>query len=120
MATSTNLPGDFNNDCVVDLADYTIWANNLGGSSSVLNGNGTGAATVVQEDYELWRANFGKRCPKEDPTRCQGEWKVISISDGACADIDCVQEEALGACCIDGECYDNWTEAECLESDGRL
>ena len=28
--------------------------------SSVLNGNGTGAATVIDADYELWKEHFGK------------------------------------------------------------
>ena len=119
MATSTNLPGDFNNDCVVDLADYTIWADNLEGDSSVLNGNGTGAATVVQEDYELWLANFGQKCSENDPTYCQGEWKLISINDGTCADVECQEEEILGSCCVDEECYENWTETTCLDANGR-
>lgn len=51
--------GDYNNDGVVNAADYTVWRDNLGQDSSALNGNGTGAATVVQADYALWRQNFG-------------------------------------------------------------
>jgi hypothetical protein len=51
--------GDFNGSGIVDAADYTIFRDNLGGDSSVLNGNGSGAATVVQADYDLWKANFG-------------------------------------------------------------
>ncbi len=38
--------GDFNNDGVVNLADYSVWRNNLG------SGLGT-------EAYDLWKANFG-------------------------------------------------------------
>ena len=53
------LPGDFNNDGVVDAADYTVYRDNLGGSSSALNGNGSGSPTVVQADYSLWRSQFG-------------------------------------------------------------
>ena len=60
--TVARCPGDFNADGAVDAADYTIWNNNLGGSSSVLNGNGTGAATVVLGDYWLWKKNFGNTC----------------------------------------------------------
>ena len=119
MATSTNLPGDFNNDCVVDLADYTIWRDNLGLSSSALNGNGTGEVIVVPDDYNLWLSNFGAKCPKEDPTSCEGEWKVVSISDGTCADIDCVEEVALGACCVDDDCHDDWTKTDCSNVGGR-
>ena len=53
------LPGDYNNNDVVDAADFTIYQDNLGGNSSVLNDNGSGAATVVQADYQLWKDNFG-------------------------------------------------------------
>lgn len=55
----TGLDGDFNDDGIVDAADYTVWRDNLGGNSSALNGNGSGAATVVQADYDLWKTNFG-------------------------------------------------------------
>ena len=54
------LDGDFNYDGIVDAADYTVWRNNLGLASSALNGNGSGAATVVQADYLLWKTNFGE------------------------------------------------------------
>jgi len=50
--------GDFNYDGTVDAADYTVWQDNLGLSSSALNGNGSGSATVVQADYLLWKTNF--------------------------------------------------------------
>jgi len=50
--------GDFNYDGVVDAADYTLWQDNLGLAASALNGNGSGAATVVQADYLLWKTNF--------------------------------------------------------------
>ena len=50
--------GDYNGDDVFDAADYTLWQDNLGLSASALNGNGSGAATVVQADYLLWKTNF--------------------------------------------------------------
>lgn len=56
------LQGDFNGDGVVNLADYTVWRDNLG-SSFDLNGNGDesdGSAGVVDAaDYTLWKDNFG-------------------------------------------------------------
>ena len=58
-AVAVGLAGDYNDDGAVDAADYTIFRDNLGGNSSVLNGNGSGAATVVQADYNLWKQNFG-------------------------------------------------------------
>ena len=50
--------GDFNYDGTVDAADFTVWQDNLGLDSSALNGNGSGATTVVHADYLLWKTNF--------------------------------------------------------------
>lgn len=44
---STTLPGDFNNDGIVDAADYTVWRDGLG-------------TLYTQADYDDWRANFGQ------------------------------------------------------------
>ena len=58
------LPGDYNDNGIVDAADYTVWRNNLG-SDFDLSGNGnedgTSAGVVDQADYETWKANFGER-----------------------------------------------------------
>jgi hypothetical protein len=59
MVISDGLDGDFDGNDIVDARDYTVWRDNLGGDSSVLNGNGSGAATVVPGDYEIWKTNFG-------------------------------------------------------------
>lgn len=60
------LPGDFNGDGRVDLADYTVWRDNLGGSSD-LSGNGdeTGLSSGVvdADDYALWRTHYGASAP---------------------------------------------------------
>jgi len=57
------LAGDYNNDGIVDAADYTVWRDNLGNDSTALNGNGneTGMSLgiVDQADYAVWKANFG-------------------------------------------------------------
>lgn len=53
------LPGDFNGDLFVDVADYTVWRDNFG-SSFDLNGNGVGDGTVDELDYDLWRSNLGR------------------------------------------------------------
>jgi len=53
------LPGDFNNDGKVDAADYTVWRDNLGGSSSALNGMVRRQRLLFQADYDLWKTNFG-------------------------------------------------------------
>ena len=51
--------GDFNQDGIVDAADYTVWRDNLNGDAAVLNGNGSGGPTVTSADYDLWVTNYG-------------------------------------------------------------
>ncbi|TWT43117.1 G8 domain-containing protein [Botrimarina hoheduenensis] len=51
--------GDFNNDGVVDAADYTVWRDNLGASNeNAIAGNGDGGG-ITDADRLLWAANFG-------------------------------------------------------------
>lgn len=57
------LAGDYNDDGIVNIADYTVWRDNLGGDSAALNGNGTGADTVTAGDYGLWKDKFGAEAP---------------------------------------------------------
>ena len=52
--------GDYNMDGHVDAADYTVWEDNLNLTAAALQGNGSGAATVVQADYQLWKTHFGE------------------------------------------------------------
>lgn len=56
---AVGLAGDFNNDGIVDAADYTVWRDNLGGDESTLGGNGDGVGVVDNDDYALWAANYG-------------------------------------------------------------
>ncbi|MCO6048164.1 LamG domain-containing protein [Aeoliella sp. ICT_H6.2] len=53
-------PGDYNGDGVVNLADYTVWRNNLGAADESAfapnTGNGNG---VDATDYQAWKDNFG-------------------------------------------------------------
>ncbi len=58
-----NLDGDFNNDGIVDAADYLVWRNNLGAGEWLLNGNGDGSGTIDVADYDLWKVNFGNTAP---------------------------------------------------------
>ncbi|MEX2306047.1 MAG: SGNH/GDSL hydrolase family protein [Pirellulales bacterium] len=41
------LPGDFNDDNIVDASDYVVWRKGLG-------------TTYTQTDYDVWRAHFGE------------------------------------------------------------
>jgi len=58
--------GDFNDDGRVDAADYTVWRNNLG-TDHILGGhgdeNGDSFDVVDEDNYTLWKANFGHVSP---------------------------------------------------------
>lgn len=56
------LPGDFNSDGVVNMADYLVWRNNLGAPESVLPaGSSDDANSVVDAgDYATWKVHFGQ------------------------------------------------------------
>jgi hypothetical protein len=54
-------PGDYNNDGVVNAADYTVFRDNLGQPVALPNENSAAATPglVDEEDYDFWKANFG-------------------------------------------------------------
>jgi hypothetical protein len=61
--TTTAVPmqgiqGDYNNNGVVDAADYAAWRDALGSTATLPNDSTPGV--VNQADYEVWRANFGR------------------------------------------------------------
>ncbi len=57
---SGGLPGDFNDDGMINLADYTVWRDHLGAATeSALNGNGNNTGGVDTGDYLLWKMHFG-------------------------------------------------------------
>jgi hypothetical protein len=53
------LEGDYNDDFVVDAADYVIWRAQLGEMGAGIAADGNNDQTVNQMDYDLWRGNFG-------------------------------------------------------------
>ncbi|WP_442484969.1 hypothetical protein [Aeoliella sp. SH292] len=57
-----NPAGDFNNDGVVNLADYTMWRDNLGGEPGVLL-NDTFGGVIGDGQYQLWKDNYGTGTP---------------------------------------------------------
>jgi hypothetical protein len=57
VEASEGLAGDYNDDGVVDAADFTVWRDSLGGTDLL---NETESLGVVDEaDYNAWKANFG-------------------------------------------------------------
>jgi hypothetical protein len=56
--------GDFNEDDVIDAADYIVWRKQMGGQVTPWSGaDGNGDGQVNQLDYEVWRRNFGMTIP---------------------------------------------------------
>lgn len=69
------LPGDFNNDDVVDAADFTVWRDHLGTSHPLAGaGDEEGASRGVVDlaDYQLWRQAFGDTRVAPDPQPTPG------------------------------------------------
>jgi hypothetical protein len=54
------VPGDFNNDGIVDAADYTVWRNHFGDltEENILYA-GSGENGVDLADYSLWKQYYG-------------------------------------------------------------
>jgi hypothetical protein len=52
------LPGDYNDNGTVDAADYVLWRDNVG--AIVTLPNDTTPEWVMDEDYPVWRGNFGR------------------------------------------------------------
>lgn len=52
------LAGDYNDDGIVDAADYTTWRDNLGAPAGTLPNDPTGES-IGDDQYAAWRENFG-------------------------------------------------------------
>jgi hypothetical protein len=52
------LPGDYNENGVVDAADYTVWRDHLGAPAGTLPNDVDGGAIGLAQ-YATWKANFG-------------------------------------------------------------
>jgi hypothetical protein len=56
--TSAAVAGDYNNNGIVDTADYVIWRKKLG-PGSLPNEGGISPGVVDQADYNFWRSRYG-------------------------------------------------------------
>jgi hypothetical protein len=57
-----NVPGDYNQNGVVDAADYALWRKTLNSSASPLGSgaDGNGDGSINAADYTFWRQHFGQ------------------------------------------------------------
>jgi hypothetical protein len=51
----TGVPGDYNENDVVDAADYVVWRDN----PATLPNEGATPGVIDQDDYDFWRTRFG-------------------------------------------------------------
>ncbi len=58
VTSPSGLAGDYNQDNIVDAADYTTWRDNVG-TTTVLPNDPTGG-TIGVAQYNTWRNNFGQ------------------------------------------------------------
>jgi hypothetical protein len=66
--SNPTLAGDINNDGLVDVADYNIWAANVGKTGATwLQGDLNGDGLVDVADYNIWAANVGKTAATPEP-----------------------------------------------------
>ncbi|WP_442482122.1 PEP-CTERM sorting domain-containing protein [Aeoliella sp. SH292] len=57
---TAELFGDYNNDGTVNLADYTVWRDNLGAASLTNEDPSASPGVVNAIDYQVWKSNFGE------------------------------------------------------------
>ncbi len=60
VTLSIGVPGDYNDNGIVDAADYTVWRNSLGASVGILPADGDGSGSVDAGDYAIWKMHFGE------------------------------------------------------------
>ncbi len=79
IASTAPLPGDYNEDRVVNLADYTVWRDHRGATGAAV-GDGNGDNVVDGDDYQIWRNNFGM---KASDLRSDGHYWLEGVPAGA-------------------------------------
>jgi Tol biopolymer transport system component len=80
LAVAPLLPGDYNEDGVVDAADYTVWRDNLDNPSFDLPNEGATEGVVTEEDCDVWKTHFGE-------TSGSGSGANIDSRDGVAATV---------------------------------
>lgn len=58
LGVETMLDGDYNDDGVVNIADYTVWRDNLGAPEGTLP-NDPNTGIIDADQYDTWKNNFG-------------------------------------------------------------
>jgi Lysyl oxidase len=72
LGPTSPLTADFNNDNVVDVADYTVWRDHFGASDQ---GDANADGVTDQDDYLLWKQQFGHSIAEGD------SWETLNSSN---------------------------------------
>jgi hypothetical protein len=62
ISVSSPVLGDYNQNGIVDAADYTVWRDTVGSTADLrANGDNTGASAgkIDSADYAVWKSQFG-------------------------------------------------------------
>lgn len=60
VVSAGGVPGDYNNNGVVDAADYPVWLQALSGGTLENEGSGISPGAVDLEDYTFWKSRLGE------------------------------------------------------------
>jgi hypothetical protein len=60
VGTPAGVAGDYNNNGIVDAADYTVWRDHLGQTFSLPNRDAGNSGAVNASDYSYWVSHFGQ------------------------------------------------------------
>jgi T5SS/PEP-CTERM-associated repeat protein len=60
LAVITTPTGDYNQNGIVDAADYTVWRNTLGQTGTGLLADGNSNDEIDTGDYGMWKQHFGE------------------------------------------------------------
>ncbi len=60
VTLSVGIPGDYNDNGVVDAADYNLWRDSMNAVGSNLPADGDGDGSIDADDYAVWKNHFGQ------------------------------------------------------------
>jgi len=73
----SSIVGDYNQNTIVDAADYILWRKTLNQPVAPYSGSdGNGNATIDQDDYGVWRAHFGHAAPASGIGAQGTQWNI--------------------------------------------
>ena len=72
------LAGDYNDNGIVDAADYTVWLQSIGGQAGTLP-NDIDGGPIGQAQYATWKSNFGNAIGNTTKTVVPEPWSFVLL-----------------------------------------